>query len=373
MSKNKKKRGQAIVFVIPVLIGFVCGILMFEFMDKFYDSNSSEHSFLSYLLIFLLIDVSAFLQIIIHEAGHLIFGLISGYKFSSFRIMNIALVRQNGKFRLKKLSLAGTGGQCLLIPPELKDGKIPVMLYNLGGSVLNIFAGIIFLVLFFVTKDNMVLSASMLFASVIGFVFALLNGIPMHLGGVDNDGYNAFSLSDNPDALRAMWIQLMGNAQSIDGVPVRDMPSCWFEMPSDDKMKNNMVASLGALVCNRLLDEHKFEQADAAISHLLEIDSGLIGLNRNLLVCDRLFIELITENRPEIINELLTKEQKKFMKSMKDYPSVLRTRYALALLFEKDSVKAEKIKERFDKVSKSYTNPGEIRTETELISLLKGL
>ena len=43
--------------------------------------------------------------IIIHELGHLIFGLLSGYKFSSFRIGNIMLVKTGGKLKFKKLTI----------------------------------------------------------------------------------------------------------------------------------------------------------------------------------------------------------------------------------------------------------------------------
>lgn len=127
------------------------------------------------------------------------------------------------------------------------------------------------------------------------------------------------------------------------------MPSEWFAVPSDSAMKNSMVATRGVFACNRLMDAEQFEEADALMSHLLEIDSGIVGLHRNLLMCDRMFIELIGENRHDIIENMLTKEQKKFMKAMKRFPSVLRTEYALAALFDKDKSKAAKIQVQMKK------------------------
>ena len=56
--------------------------------------------------------VAFVLQIVLHEGGHLLFGLLSGYRFVSFRIFNWTLIRQEGKFRLKRFGIAGTGGQC---------------------------------------------------------------------------------------------------------------------------------------------------------------------------------------------------------------------------------------------------------------------
>lgn len=47
-------------------------------------------------------------------------------------------VKENNQLKFKSLSITGTGGQCLMSPPEMKDGKIPIILYNLGGAILNI-------------------------------------------------------------------------------------------------------------------------------------------------------------------------------------------------------------------------------------------
>jgi len=41
---------------------------------------------------------AVFFHIILHEAGHLVGGLLSGYKFISFRVGSFALVRRDGKF-----------------------------------------------------------------------------------------------------------------------------------------------------------------------------------------------------------------------------------------------------------------------------------
>jgi hypothetical protein len=95
----------------------------------------------------------------------------------------------------------------------------------------------------------------------------------------------------------------------------------------------------------------------------------MVGLHRSLLICDRMFIELIGENRSGVIGNMLSKEQKQFMKAMKRFPSVLRTEYALALLFEKDTVKAEKVKAEFEKVAKSYPYAHDLDAEWELLHL----
>lgn len=374
MSKKTKKKKilwqQYIVIAFSLLIGAICGLLFVSYMNRTFDADKSTLEEIPYLIILFFSMYAAILaHTIIHEAGHLIFGLISGYKFSSFRIMSFMWVRESGKVKFRRLSLAGTGGQCLMVPPNFVDGKFPVVLYNLGGSLMNVIAGLVFLGLHFISVNPPFFSFAMLIFAVVGFMVAIINGIPIRTGMVNNDGHNAFSLTRSPDALRAFWVQLKVSEQTSKNVRIKDMPDEWFSVPSDEEMKNSIIAVMGVFSCNRLMDELRFEDADALMAHLLEIDSGIIGLHRSLMTCDRIFIELINENRSEILNKMMTMEQKKFMKSMKKFPSVLRTEYAYALLFKKDAVKAEKVKKQFEKCAKSYPYPNEIQSERELMEI----
>ena len=148
-------------------------------------------SFLSqFLFVFLGFCVSFALQTILHETGHLIGGLLTGYKFCSFRIGNLQLQRENGALRFRRLKLAGTGGQCLMTPPEPVDGKIPVMLYNLAGPLMNLLTALLALGGYFLSGGGS-MGASLLFLfAFVGFYLALTNGIPLRLGPIDNDGKN---------------------------------------------------------------------------------------------------------------------------------------------------------------------------------------
>jgi len=316
--------------------------------------------------------VAIFIQLIIHEAGHLVFGLLSGYKFSTFRIFSFMWVKENEKVRLRRLSIAGTGGQCLMSPPDMKDGKIPLVLYNLGGSLMNVIASALFFVLYILTKDTPILSTMLLMCTIVGVGIAIMNGLPMRLGTVDNDGYNAFSLTRNSEAMRSFWIQMKVNEQLAKGVRLKDMPDEWFAVPSDEAMKNSMVVVMGVFACNRLMDKQEFQEADKLMEHIVNIESGMVGLHRSLMVCDRMYIEMISENRKEVIDGMLTKEQKQFMKQMKKFPSVLRTEYALALLHNKERENAEKIKTLFEKCAKSYPYQNDVESERELMKLAEG-
>lgn len=364
MKKEKKKNKSIIGSLIFIAIGFVCGIFIGKYMVD------PEKPLQSLILLLVLFYASMILQIIIHEGGHLIFGLLSGYKFVSFRIGSLALVKIKGKLRFKKLSLAGTGGQCLLDPPEMQDGKVPYALYNLGGSILNLISAALFFALGLAFPSVGIFASFCNLTAIVGVGLALMNGIPRRVATVDNDGYNTLSISKDPLALRSLWIQMRINALSTEGVRLKDMPEDWFILPEGADMKNSMTAVIPVFRCNRLMDELSFEEAEAETEKLLSGQISVAGLYQFLLKCDLAFCEMIKDMpNAEKIESILNKEQQTFMKSMKNFPSVIRTEYAYTLLIKKDIEAAKKIKERFIKISKSYPSSADIESENELFQI----
>lgn len=375
-SKNKKIKKIKQILTIPfmLLIGFGGGIIIGSFMEeKIFSDRSLGEIIVSAALLLLGMYAAVFLQIVIHEAGHLIFGLMSGYHFSSFRVGSFMLLKEGGKFKFRKISISGTGGQCLLIPPGMKDGKYPYILYNLGGSIINLVSAALFAGAAYLGREIAILTLFLMIFAVIGIVFALINGIPMRFNNVDNDGYNALSISRNSEGLRAFWIQLKVNELVASGVRPKDMPDEWFELPSGEAMKNSIAAVINVLASSRLMDQKRFEDAKQLMDKLLQMDTGIVGLHRSLLIVDRIYCELIGENRQQVLNNMLDKKQKRLMKAMKSFPTVLRTEYTYALIAEKDEAKAAVIKNKFEKMAEKYPYPSDIAAERELFTYAEGL
>ena len=367
-TKNKGKLKRLIPTMGFMLLGGICGMLMVLYGGLF-DYESSEISLSSFAVMFVAMYIAIYLQIAVHEAGHLVFGLATGYEFCSCRLGKLMWVKQNGKLSFKRYSLSGTGGQCLMSPPEIKDGKMPVVLYNLGGSIMNLFAAAVSVILFLLLRDAPVVSTIFLMSTVIGVFFAALNGIPMRLGTIDNDGYNALSIRKNENSMRSFYIQLKLVTELSEGKRLKDMPEEWFTVPTDEEMKNSMSATVGVLCCNRLMDTQSFTEAQGLMEHFLSIDSGIVGVQKNLLLCDILYCELMGENRKEKIDELLTKDMKKILKARINNPAALRTQYAYSLICQNNEKAAAKIKKRFDKIIASYPYSGEAESERELLKL----
>ena len=152
--------------------------------SKFAETGMLETVGVSLLAILILL-FSIFLQVLLHEGGHLVCGLATGYRFVSFRIFNLTFIRKDGKLCIKRFSLAGTGGQCLLTPPERPLEDIPTTLYNLGGVLANLLTAILaFLPLLTVDGLPYLLKFFLLMLSLIGILLAGMNGIPMKMGGI---------------------------------------------------------------------------------------------------------------------------------------------------------------------------------------------
>lgn len=367
--KNKKLNfSRYMGAFITIVVGFVCGLIFVHYNNNIPKDHLWE-KLIWPLGMLIVLYLAMLFHMIVHETGHLVFGLLTGYRFSSFRILSFMFIKENRKIKLKKLSIAGTGGQCLMSPPDMIEGKLPVLLYNLGGPIFNFISAIFYLLLFFFFSLHPIIAPGSLIFSLVGFIFTVLNGIPMRMGTVDNDGYNAYSMHNNPEAMRAFWLQMKINESISSGLRLKDMPDDWFYMPDEKSMENSMVAVMGVFYCNRLMDQHRFSDAAQSMDHILQIPSGMVDLHRNMMLCDRLYLEIIGNNDPKLIALIYNDNLRKFMKSMQSFPSIIRTQYAYTKVIEKDTEQSDRLYAKFQKCANTYPYQQEVDAEYEYINL----
>ena len=362
--KNQLK--TALPYIPMVAAGAVCGVLVACYAERAAENGFPGGMPGALLLLFGGLCLAFFLQTAVHEGGHLLFGLLTGYRFCSYRVGSLMVVRQEGRLRLRRLSVAGTGGQCLMAPPPWSR-DLPVALYNLGGCLLNLLCAGLCLALWLPLRQRPVPAALLLICGLAGLVFALLNGIPMRLGGLDNDGRNALNLRKHPQALHAFWLQMKVAECQAGGVRLKDMPAEWFLRP-ESGLEDPLVAAAAVFGCCRLMDELRLEEAAQAIGTLLSEKTGMAELHRSLLTCDLLCCRLLAGD-PKGASALASPRLQRFFRGMKQYPSVLRTRYMLALLLEKDGAAAERLREQFEKCTAAYPYPQELTGERALMEL----
>ena len=364
MKKKLQKLGSHLMFIF---IGAISGIIMVVYLDSVFEEYGLLLSLVFKALMFLLMF---YIQLIIHEVGHLIAGLLSGYSFGSFRIGSLMIVNDNGKLKMRRQSIAGTGGQCLMIPPQPVDGKIPVIFYNLGGVLMNFLTLpiCVYLIRFLIGKPVLYCGCVMMFLS--GLIVVLTNGIPIKLGMINNDGSNARELYHNQEAMMSFYNQFMILEHVRRGKRLRDIPSEYFSMPSKEGMKNSISVSSAVFLENRLFDGGEFDAALSLINELLSAESALIGLHRYLLLTDKITIKLLRGEIEAAKGIYLGKGYQTFAKQMKSSINVIRLNYAFSLLCEKNEKKAGEILIYFNKCAKNHPYNSDVESEREVISLI---
>lgn len=366
MGKEKKKkrdRGSLKMMGIGVLIGGLCGILLGHMLST---PAIEAISFpLDMLLLCLFLCLFFFLHTLLHEGGHLLFGLLTGYRFCSFRIFSFMWLYDGEKLRFARHSLPGTGGQCLLEPPDMVDGKIPYVLYNLGGVLMNALLSLLALLVTLLWGQDSAWGILCLLFAVAGLISALTNGVPMEVNLISNDGNNLRNLRRHPESLRALWIQLKVNACQTRGMALQDMPEEWFAMPDPSAMTDPLVAALGDFHECLLLERQEFDKAESLIHELLADEQIALGMYKPMLRNDGIYLALLRGDR-EAAGKLLTPEQQVYMKKFRTL-SFFRTGYAVALLLDGDEKAAGKIRQDFEKTADRWPYTHDLADERSLL------
>ena len=211
------------IMFVGAIIGYSVGKIAGDSLSKVDTPN---------IILLLIAGVVVFiLQVIIHEAGHLVFGLLSGYKFVSFRVFDFKIIKEeNGKLKIRYERLAGTGGQCLMRAPEYVEGKFKYKLYLLGGVMFNL----VFSIVFWLVLPSYY---TLLFA-LIGFALAFLNLIPMGF----NDGMTFYHASKDETTRFILFLQLeYVYYQSIGKNLLIEQPEIVEKINSIEITKNNYL------------------------------------------------------------------------------------------------------------------------------------
>lgn len=370
--RKKKKGSKKIIFyiffsLVILLLGFFGGFLLGEKMEK--SSLSFEMSIFTIVLYIFTLYFAFITQVIIHEAGHLIFGLISGYEFISFRVGSITIVKDQGKFKLKKFKIKGTGGQCLMMPKTNNYEEINYVLYNLGGILMNFIASIICLLILMLVDTNQYIKVMLSEFILIGVICVISNGIPMKLSGISNDGYNTISISRDKFIKYCFYIQLKVNGLLSKGMRFKDMPIEWFHVREGADLNNPLVTFLKIMEANYYQDKLDFNLAKECYENILDNAPNIIKLYENEIKCELLFYEILNENM-EKVDELYTKELRNYIKVTDCYISRKRLMYVYNLIVLEDKKKADKVLGEFEKLKNSYPIKGDIESEEEIMSFI---
>ncbi len=362
MKKIKNILFGVLFFAVFIGFGYIIGTTLPPEVDAYLDSQN-------FIMVWVLIAAAAmaavYLATIIHEGGHLIAGLLSGYKFLSFRVMSMVFIKIDGKIKLKFQNIAGTGGQCLLTPPQYSE-NMPYKFYLLGGVLINTVTGICAVFLLPIITNAFLYLFVSLFA-LISVVFALINGVPFSGELVQNDGKTLASSIKDETARKALYIQLAFISKITEGTSLLDMPDDWFYIERDKR--DAMSSFPTALYINRLIYNKEFERAEEVIEEALR-DDLIPGINKYMMVLELLFCKIMTDKEIDD-SKIFQKEVNSFIKQMPGNPSIIRILYTYNLLYKKDTEKAEEFYNKFESAAPKHPYAVEVEDERELLEFAK--
>ncbi len=361
--------------LVGVIIGALAGgLIVMVFTDTTFEEYIAKYNTIDLweyaaaaLVGVVSLVVSVTLLVPLHEGGHLICGLASGYRFVSFRIFSLTWLKDNGRLRVKHYSIAGTGGQCLLSPPDIPLSRIPTALYNLGGIIAN-FAALLIAASLFLLDSNAFFKEFLAIFCLIDAFMLVLNGIPMPFGGINNDAYNVRMLRRSPESKRGFVIQLRSNALIQPGVRPKDMPAEWFAIPDRINYANALEAAIPIMAASRLLDCKRYEEAYQAFEDLYSKRTEIMGLYVKEIQCELIYTALLT-GRKDRARSLLNKEISEYIKSSrKIMSSKERILCAIDLYLNDDYDSAYGIYTKLIENRDRYLLQGEVSSDIALMS-----
>jgi len=371
MEKNDeivRKKNRRFNRIISMVVGVSFGIYIVSSPNKAYlDSARFLYQMFCFFIMFY---IGQNIHIVVHELGHLCFGLLTGYRFLAIALRNVIFVKEKGKLKIHLTKNGSAGGFCMMQAPELKNGSMPFVLFECGGILANACLSIIFLILLLYNKENSNLLLIYFSFVISGIVIVVMNGMPRKTISLFTDGYNLRSLLNSSKAVCCFWMQTQINSQTISGVRLRDMPDEWFAFSMEDDFSNNVIATIVTTTCSRLIDQQLFSEASQLMEQVLDMEMNITEMTRHYLICECLFVEIIGANRSEVIDEIFDQEQESFMKSMKNSPAILRTVYAYVLLVEDNLAEAKRLREMFDRKSATYHYQMVYDGEKELFNIV---
>lgn len=370
--KMKKSLFTLSILFVSVLLGIISAKY-----DLIGIANSGKYDFGELLfkigLVYVLALALGYFQVIIHEIGHLVCGLATGYRFVSFRFKSYVLVKVNKQYQIKRFAIPGTGGQCLMDPPGSIDIPGSSILYLLGGVSANLLLTILFLLLALFGVFSTIVNFSLLVGAFVGLVIIVTNGIPMLLSGIPNDMMNIRILRKSQTARRAMFLSLKVNALQSNGTRLATLPLSWFDIPNNETTSSYFTAMILLLREGWYLDNYAFDKAKDVMD-LVEQEATQKDFPQILrfeMNVEKLFLLILNGTDKDEVRQFYEAKAKFYINRTKKFMlGKQRTLWAYTYFIENDISQSRLIYEQMLRMREQYPVIAEAQSEIDLVDYL---
>lgn len=301
------------------------------------------------ILLFLEMIIVYYTTILIHESGHLIFGICSGYKFLYLRIGAIAFVKTEKGYHFKYQKAAGSAGQCLLYP----TGKSRHPKYMLSGGIIFNFVSVLTFLVIRNISDNFYLLSAILFLCMVNILSAILNLLSFGIN-IESDGKSLKEIRTEED-IHYYNAQLMIAKQLVNGISYGKMEQGLFEIKEEKAIYSGLAFEIYFYGYYRLLEFGELEAAAKRINYLRVNEERLNSWLR---------IEIYKEER--FLNMASNDTKAPLLRTYGNNLGKIHTPHDIRLsMNEGDGIKQLRL-------FKNYVYPGEVRSVEIIFGRLFG-
>ncbi|TXR62836.1 hypothetical protein DM800_19395 [Bacillus sp. AY18-3] len=173
--------------------------------------------------------------VIIHELGHVVFGVIGGLTFKSMTVGPITVQKEKGKVRIRENKLwAYFGGVAMLIPPSIVTPNLSKKWawMTLGGPITSLLFGITFGYIYMVSYYQY-----LLYFSVFHFIIFAVTIAPIK-GTLMSDGMQFLILIKDDEKAKQHVYNIQVSSELFSYKRPKDWDKRLVEL-SEDKIKEN--------------------------------------------------------------------------------------------------------------------------------------
>ena len=356
------KKHLPLVFNILIILSFfaLCIAVIAVSVSTFTPVGKNNAAILSIAGIL----IAVFTVPLIHELGHLIFGLFNKMALHSMRVGFLTFYRAGGKIRLRFTKIGEYAGACEMIPKTPQNLYRRFLLMAAGGNILS-FLYLALTAVFFFTRLN--------FSSYLYFFFTAGLPVAFYLFAVNMAG-------DGRTDGRVILGLLKKEPQSMVTVNILSIQSKFFEGKSPSEIDREFYFSipktddtyLSAVILNLQYvyyrDSGDDEKAYQTAVKLEDFAKALDERTAMNILCDSLY-ERILKGERQAATELYKKAER-FLRA-ENTATNLRIRAAYALNIDNDLNGARRLLNLGLDECKKTAIIGIARFEEKILSVLK--
>lgn len=358
------KRKSIINGIISYIITFA-SLLLVIFVAN--NNNTSNVKMFSFMAIFLVgAIVFGFINALIHELGHVIFGKKNGFIILAFTVWFFKWTRKKNKYKFSFTMIGNEAGYTESVPKTKENLDKRLVNMTLGGLVFSFIMVLASVVPLFFAKEIPTLLFCFLIVSLpISIYYFTWNVLPILSEFAFNDGAVIWQVKHKTDTSKVMLSLLAVHSELYNGkTPAEIDESLYFDLPQLPEDDIYFINLLNARY-NYYLDKEEYKKA-------LEVSERLAGLMEYLpkeyemaIKTDFLFNACYIEKNDEKAEDYLY-EVEKYVNNVNTATN-LRIKMAYLLFIGNEEIDVDMFYKKAIKEAKKSQIKGLELYETKLI------